>query len=306
MKKLKLGIALGGGGARGLSHLGIMKVLMAEGIVPNVITGTSIGAIIGAMFAGGNDIKSVMEKVDYYFNCDCFKRIKFEFLKEAEEEASGNNLFDALSSFFRKRIFYNVYLANRVAYVSEEDYIHNISMLVDDIGLQDMKIPFGVVCTDIHAGDEVVLTQGSAIRAVTASSSIPGIFPPIEFQGRQLMDGGWVSQIPVKAARKLGADIVIGIEVGGGLENNYSLDTGFDIIRRTNAITRQALNRLQMDEADMIITPAVEEMSWSDFGCVEECIIRGEEAARLALPAIKELINERSSMTYRLLHMKKS
>lgn len=305
MTKLKIGLALGGGGARGLAHLGVMKVFMAEGIVPDIITGTSIGAIIGAMFATGTRTEAVMDKVDYYFNCDCFDRIKFEFLKEAEEEVSGSNLFDALSSFFRKRIFYNVYLTNRLSFVSEEDFLQNISKLVDEIGLEDMAIPLGVVCTDIYAGDEVVLTQGSAVRAVAASAAIPGIFPPIDFQGSLLIDGGWVNELPISPCRELGADIVIGIEVGGKMANNYSLDTGLDVIRRSNAISRMVVNRLQAVEADIIVTPAVEDMSWADFSCVEECIRRGEEAAEKALPVIRDLIKERSTLVYRLTHPKK-
>ena len=109
MKKKKIGLALGGG-ARGLAHIGAIKVLLHEGIKPDLIVGSSIGAIAGALYATLEDPEVVVRKVHEYFNCECFKKLKFDFLKETEESSTNDGLFDALSRFFRKRIIFNVSL----------------------------------------------------------------------------------------------------------------------------------------------------------------------------------------------------
>jgi len=302
MRTKKIGLALGGGGARGLAHIGVIKVLFENSIKPDLIVGTSIGAIIGALLAHFGDTDAVVKRVQDYFDCDCFKKIQFDLFTDDNNRPKNDGLFDALSYFIRKEIFFNISLARNQSYVSLGDYLDNINFLIDDINIEDTLIPMAIVCTDVQAGEITVLTSGSMRMAVAASSAIPGIFPPIEFEGRLLLDGGWVDQLPAGPCRQLGADLVLAVDVAKELEQEYSLETGLDVIRRTNSITRSTLTRLQSKEADILITPDVGKLSWVRFDCIESCIKLGEEAARKALPAIKrELAKQEPSMISRII-----
>ena len=291
MSKPRIGFALGGGAARGLAHIGVLKVMMREGIVPDCIVGTSIGAVIGACFSASLDADEVIDRARAYFEGENFSSIRFDFLKHVGHGAESDGLFDALSHFLRKSFFYNVTLT-RQSFVSEDTFLRNISALVDDISIQDTQIPFAAVCTDIHAGKEAVLTEGPLRAAVAASSAIPGIFPPIDIGGRLLADGGWVNQLPAGPCRKLGSDVVIAVDVARELEQDYSVDTGLDIIRRVNAITRCTLSNLHRLDADLVVSPQVNEVSWTSFSCIEDCIRRGETAAEKAVPAIRKILKK--------------
>jgi len=288
MQTKKIGLALGGGGARGLAHLGVIRVLYEHGIKPDLIVGTSIGAIIGAMLASAGTVEAVAERVEAYFNCDCFKKIRFDTFDEKNGPPKNDGLFDALSHIIRRKIFFNISLNRHQSYVSLQDYRENINALIDDIDIRDTRIPLAVVCTDIHAGEAALLTKGPLREAVASSAAIPGIFPPIDFEGRTLVDGGWVDQLPAGPCRELGADLVIGVDVARELEQDYSMESGLDIIRRTNTITRAILTGLQSREADILIAPDVGSLSWVRFDCTDECIKLGEIAAREALPGIAD------------------
>jgi NTE family protein len=284
--KKKVGFVLGGGGARGLAHLGALEAMNDKGIVPAQLVGSSIGALLGAIYATTGDIHAAITKVFDYFHCDCYAKIKFDFLKQTEESGLNDGLLDGLSRYLRKKFFYNVVLANQLSFVGRDDYLENIAWLIDDIDIKDTKIPLAVVCTDLRSGWEVVLTEGSLRQAVAASAAIPGIFPPIRHGGQLLVDGGWVDQLPVQVCRELGVKFVVAVNVARELEQDYSSETGLDILRRTNAITRNILNQMQAKEADVLIEPEVGEISWAGFGCVEECVARGRLAAEAVLPGL--------------------
>jgi len=271
----KIGFALGGGGARGLAHLGAIDALVKHGIMPDIVVGTSIGALMGALYATHGSIEGALARVQEYFTCECYDKIKFDFIKETEESKLNDGLFDSLSRYFRKKFFYNVVLASRQSFVSVETFMENISFLIDDIDIRDTKIPLAVICTDIKAGSEIVLTKGSLRKAVAASSAIPGIFPPITYEGMLLMDGGWVNQLPVDSCQSMGADFVIAMNVAREMEQDFSTETGLDILRRTNAITRTVLNQIQAKDADVVIEPEVGDISWAEFSCTEECVEKG-------------------------------
>lgn len=295
MKKEKTGLVLGGGGARGLAHLGAIDVLTEKGIVPDLVVGTSIGSIIGAIYASSGDSGEAQNRVHDYFTCDCYTNIKFDFLKQTEDGTKNDGLLDSLSRYLQKKFFYNVVLANQQSFASMETYMENINFLIDDIDIRDTKIPFAAVCTDINTGSEIVLTKGSLRLAVAASSSIPGIFPPVEVEGHLLVDGGWVNQLPVDTARALGADFVLAVNVARELEQDFSTDTGLDIIRRANAITRNVLNNIQSRDADGIIDPEVGDISWAEFGCINDCMQRGRLATQQFLKFFDEHREEAKS-----------
>jgi len=296
---LKLGLALGGGAARGLAHLGTVRVFLEEGLRPDVIVGTSIGALVGALFATHPDGDAVIARVRDYFECECFRKIQFDFLGTLEGAAEPEGLIETVSRFLKRGLFYNASLTRR-AFVSEDVYLENIAELVSDIPIEHTRIRFAAVATDIYRGAEVILSEGSLRRAVAASSAIPGIFPPITIDGRLLADGGWINQLPASSCRALGADYVIAVDVARELEETFRPTSGLEILRRANAVTRHALNQIRRAEADFVVLPEVEDIGWAGFDSVEDCITRGEEAARRNLPRIRDALRERSSLRGRL------
>ena len=277
--------------------MGVIRVLLENSIVPDLIAGTSIGAIIGAMLACHGTVEAVAQKMQDYIASDSFKKIGIDLFSEDNGKSKYDGLLDALSHIIRKEIFFNISLTHHQSYVSLDAYLDNINLLIDDIDIQDTKIPLAIICTDVHAGEMAVLTKGSLRKAVAASSAIPGIFPPINFEGKLLLDGGWVNQLPAGPCRDFGADLVIAVDVANELQQEFSHESGLDLIRRSNSITRNLLTRMQSREADILITPDVGKLSWVSYECIDSCINIGETAARKELPAIKKKIAEgRSSL----------
>jgi len=288
-----IGLALGGGAARGLAHVGVLKVLLRAGLKPDVIVGTSIGALIGAMYAAEPDPDTVTSRIERYFQGESFSKLRFDFFSARASEGEPVGFLDSVSNYLKKRYFYAVSLTRR-SFINEEDFLANIAELVDDILLENTRIPMGVVCTDIHEGKRVVLSEGPMRRAVAASSAIPGVLPPINVDGRYLVDGGWVDQLPSEPCRIMGADFVIGVDVARNLEEDFNLDLGVDILRRANQITRHTLNDVWRRDADFVITPDVAYMNWAGFDCAPDCIRRGERAAEYALPQLRYALERRT------------
>lgn len=177
----KIGLALGGGAARGLSHIGVLKVLEDNEIYPDVITGTSIGALIGALYAGGVGIRDIEQ---FALGLD-FKRLAL--LTDITLPVSG--------------------------LISGKRVISLIKSILGDLTFSQLKYDFACVATDIITGEQVVLREGSLVEAVRASISLPGIFTPVNITGRHLVDGGLVNEVPVSVCREIGAEYVIGVNV---------------------------------------------------------------------------------------------
>ena len=181
MNGKKVGLALGGGAARGLSHIGVLKVLEENKIYPDVITGTSIGALVGALYAGGIPIKDIEQfAVGLDFKC-------LALLTDITLPVSG--------------------------LIGGKRIITLIKSILGDLTFSQLKHEFACVATDIITGEQVVLQEGSLVEAVRASISLPGIFTPVRITGRHLVDGGLVNEVPVSVCRELGAEFVIGVNV---------------------------------------------------------------------------------------------
>src|SRR5713101_7568039 len=206
----KVGLALGGGAARGLAHIGVLKAL-EEGEIPiDLIVGTSIGALVGGVYATTRSASATEKRfLDFIFSKE-FKRSKFDFLRESREARPG--LFYNFISLVKKGIFYSFSMA-KTSWVSAEHFEHNINALLDDVPIEQTAIPFAAVAADITRWEEVVLRSGPLRRAVSASSAVPGLLPPVTIEGRTLIDGGWITKVPVVPALNMGADLVIAVDV---------------------------------------------------------------------------------------------
>ncbi|MBI3805093.1 MAG: patatin-like phospholipase family protein [Nitrospirae bacterium] len=285
-KYFKVGLALGGGGARGIAHLGVLKVLESEGIAFDLIAGTSFGAIAGAMYAQYPNADLVRRRVCDYLRSESFRKTKLFFIKKHYEEEKRTSFIKNLKSYLQKGIFWGISL-RRSSFISEQDYIDHISRLFEEKGIEETVIPFFAVAADLAYGNEVVLSEGPIRRAIAASCAIPGIFPPITIGDSKLIDGGWVNQVPVEPLIHRGADFVIAVDASEAPAEMRELASGLDIVLRAGEITRKILSTAQLAKADLVIRPDVGKLHWSDFWRVEEVIQRGEEAARAQVEELK-------------------
>jgi NTE family protein len=287
-------LALGGGGARGLAHLGILRGLEKAGISIDFLTRTSMGALVAAVYAQNPNSTAAIDRFQNFLNSSEFKKTNPEFLRSHnhEEMPLWEGIFQRFASFIRKSIFYGQSLT-RQAPISEEEFTQNINFLLEEGNIEETSRPLAVIALDLKSYGEVILRKGSIRRAVSASCAIPGIFPPVKIDNRDLVDGGWVDRVPVHPARIMGADFIIAVDVGEGAEAEEDISTGLGVYLRTCSVSRVILTRLQLKEADVIVCPDVSMIHWSDFGHFEECIQAGEEAISRQMEEIKKKITRK-------------
>jgi len=283
-KKLKVGLALGGGGARGLAHIGVLKVLERENIPINLITGTSMGAIIGGVYALKKDISAIEKIAEKYSKISEFN-IDFSF---SEKERKDKPFFlKKMSDFLKKGYILNLELRRK--YINDGEGVKKIIKdLVGDKAFTDTKIPFAAVAADLVKGEKVIIRKGKLFDALLASASIPGMFPPVILDKKILVDGGIVDVVPIEAAQSLGANFVIGVNVSQTIKKRAEFDNAVEIFFRSDSITSAELRKLQLSFADIVITPKVRRFHWSDFSKPEQCVREGEVAAQNAILELKK------------------
>src|SRR5262245_7130944 len=284
---MKVGLALGGGAARGLAHLGVLKVLEANRIPIDLIVGTSVGALVGGVYATTRNAAATEKRFREFIFSKAFKRARFDFLKESREARRG--VMSRVVTLFKKGIFYSFSMA-KTSWVSAEYFEHNINALLDDVSIEEAMIPFHAVSADMLNGTPVVISRGRLRRAVSASSAVPGLLPPVNVDGRLLIDGGWVAQVPVVPALNQGAELVIAGDVSRELEPLAEQGSGLNIMVRAAAIRAEALRQMQGRLADVLIEPDVGKVHWADFSAVAECVRCGEQAAQERIDDIRHAL----------------
>lgn len=287
---IKIALVLGGGAARGLAHIGVLKVLEKEGLHFDLIVGTSIGAIIGGLYALNPKADSLEDRILKYLESEPFKKFRMDYFRRESEnkDTSPKRFMPLMPNFLEKGIFFGKSLT-RLSFISSEVVHENISSLFGEKSFQESRIPLHLVATDMDSGKECILSQGLIREAVAASCAIPSILPPVCIEGRTLVDGGCVSLVPINAARQLGANLVIACNVSKSqLNPSYPLKNGFDVAMRSYDITLFSLRSHQLQGADVLISPQVGNINWADFFRPQECIQKGEHAARLAIGQIRK------------------
>jgi NTE family protein len=282
----KVGLALGGGGVRGLAHIGVLNVLEQEGIAIDLIVGTSAGALIGGAYAAGIAPREITAKVDAYlksaeFEESAIKSIGLSF-------SPGPKSFFQRAQIFAKNQYYLVRALFSPSILPAEDFHALINYLLPDMDIRDTRIPFHAVSTDLITGQKVVLTEGPLRQAVLASSSVPGAVEPTRLGEWLLADGGVTSLVPVHAARAAGADVVIAVMVDRDLPANAGIETAKDVLYRAGEITANALEAAELQNADVVIRPAVGDLHWTDFSRSKDMVALGEDATRSALEKIND------------------
>jgi NTE family protein len=250
----KVGLALGGGFARGIAHIGVLRVLEENEIPIDFIAGTSVGALIAATYASGTSLD--------------------------EMERQGNAT--RFSDFGRWRL-------SRMGMASNDRLEHFLHKFTPAQYFSQMKIPLSIVAADLLTGESVHFTDGEIGPALRASCAYPGLFMPVEYRGRILVDGFLTETVPAEAARDMGAELVIGVHLEPGLLKSKPRNT-IEVISRSFSIIQTAARQLWHKDVDILIEPDVHHVQWDEFVKTPQLVAAGEEATRAVLPKIRAAI----------------
>ena len=247
----RIALVLGGGAARGFAHVGVIKALEAQGIVPDIIVGTSAGAVVGALYAAGHSGLELHDQV-----------LKLEETQFFDWSLPDRGLLkgEALQSFVNQAVAYRP--------------------------LEKFGKVLAVVATDLQSGEAVVFRTGNTGMAVRASSSVPGLFQPVAINGREYVDGGLVSPVPVHIARSLGADFVIAVDISAKPQHGRTNST-IDVLLQTFSIMAQSISRHELPVADIVIRPQTSILSSTDGKDRHLAVLEGEKAAALIMTELK-------------------
>ncbi|PLX95888.1 MAG: hypothetical protein C0619_00595 [Desulfuromonas sp.] len=288
-KRFKVGLALGGGAARAFSHVGVLDGLTRYGVPIDIVTGTSMGALIGAMYATMPDVAAIKSRFAAYVESDEFAESGFNFFKELDSHDEG--ILAEVGRMARRGVF-NALMVTKTALVNDKPAASSYAYLLEDLTVAETRIPFATVALDLKNGERVVLSQGRLREVVAASCAMPGVLRPVELDGRLLVDGGWTETIPISAARQLGADFVIAVDVGDDLRRFSEPRNALDIIARADYLARNALNREQLKAADFVLSPENGVTHWADFSTSALAIRRGEQDVERRIVELKSVLRK--------------
>jgi NTE family protein len=252
----RIGLALGGGAARGFAHIGVIQVLEEAGIHPALVSGTSAGSLVAAIYASGKTGAQLQRVAD------------------TMEEAT---IADWTLPIFSRGMLRGEALAR---YVNTQ---------VGGKLIENMSLPLGIVATDLNSGQSMLFQRGDTGTAVRASSAVPAVFQPVKISGREYVDGGLVSPVPVRAARSMGAELVIAVDISSPPDSNLAGGT-LEILMQTFSIMGKSINSLELKDADVVVRPALLGVSSSDFRARKRSIEAGRQAMLQALPQLRAAI----------------
>lgn len=252
-KPVKLGLALGGGAARGFAHVGVIAVLEEAGLRPQLVVGTSAGSLVAAMYASGKS--------------------------SAQLQQTALNLEEvAITDWMLPLVGRGMFRGDALArYVND---------LVAGRLIENMAMPLGIVATDLHSGQAVLFQRGDTGTAVRASSAVPAVFVPVKIGTREYVDGGLVAPVPVKFARQMGADVVLAVDISAPPEGNAA-DGTLQILLQTFAIMGKTINQYELQGADVVVRPSPQGLKSADFSARQRAINAGRTAMLAALPALR-------------------
>ncbi len=254
-KPAKVAVVLGAGASKGFAHIGVLKVLEGQKIPINMVVGTSAGSLVGCLYASG---------------------------------LSAFQLQDLAMKIEKKDVI--DYTVPNNGFIKGEKLEDFINRTVKNAPIEKLSIRFYAVATDIAKGDEAVFVSGNTGKAVRASCSVPGVFQPVKMTGRTYVDGGVVSPVAVDVARRNGADVVIAVDISGGIEGDIPQGT-MDTILQSVDIMYAKISEFQLKKADIVIRPDVRNIGSTEMEKRHQAILEGEKAAFAALPAIQKIMD---------------
>ena len=254
-KKIRIGLALGGGAARGFAHIGVIKALEAQGIYPEIVVGTSAGSVVGALYAAGSTGFA---------------------LQKTAMEMDESTISDWAIPFFSKSS----------GVLKGEALQTYVNRAVKNVTMEKLKLRFGAVATDLQSGQPILFQRGNTGQAVRASSSVPGVFQSVKIGDKSYVDGGLVAPVPVRFAKEMGADFIIAVNISTQADVQTAVSS-VEVLLQTFAIMGQRLNSFELKDADVVIQPALGKMGGNDFAGRNLAILAGEQAAAAMMPQIK-------------------
>ena len=262
-KPARIGLVLGGGAARGFAHIGVIQVLEEAGIRPALVVGTSAGSVVAAFYASGKNGAQLQQ------------------VAETMEEAT---FADWTLPLFSRGLLRGEALAR---YVSTQ---------VNGRLIENMPLPLGIVATDLNSGQGVLFQRGDIATAVRASSAVPALFQPVKVAGREYVDGGLVSPVPVRYARQMGAELIIAVDISDPPEGNAASDT-LQVLLQTFSIMGKSINNFELRDAEIVVRPTLTGVASSDFGARRRSIEAGRAAMRSALPQLRAALQAHQSQS---------
>ena len=257
-RPVRIGLALGGGAARGFAHIGVIKALESQGVAVDVVVGTSAGSVVGAMYAAGNN-GFALQKMALDMDEATISDWSLPFFAKTSGVLKG----EALQAYVNKMVL--------------------------QVPIEKLRKPFGAVATDLNTGLPILFRRGNTGLAVRASSAVPGLFQPVKINDRQYVDGGLVSPVPVRFVREMGADLVIAVNISTQADVQAATSS-LDVLMQTFTIMGQSLNYFELKAADVVIKPELPGMKGNDFAGRSLAILAGERAAMALMPEIKQKI----------------
>ncbi|HET7522375.1 MAG TPA: patatin-like phospholipase family protein [Bacillales bacterium] len=256
MRRPKIGLALGSGGAKGFAHVGVLKVLEEANIKIDCMAGSSMGALTAALYGAGHSVDSLSKMATTF-----------------------------------KRKYYLDFIVPKMGFIAGDKVKGLLKVITFDKRIEELSPQVRIVATDLLSGESVVFREGPAAEAVRASISIPGIMVPAKVNGRLLVDGGVIDRVPVSIVKEMGADIVIASDVSFSKEP-ADIRSIFDVIMQSIDIMQKEIVRFHEITADVMIRPSLAQYNSRTFEKVEEMIRIGEEETRKHLPAIRKLLKQ--------------
>ncbi len=260
-RKLRIGLALGGGAARGFAHIGVIKALEAQGIYPDIVVGTSAGSVVGALYASGYD-GFALQKIAM----DMDEATISDWALPLFSKSSGVLKGEALQNYVNKAV-------------------HNLP-------IEKLARHFGAVATDLQNGQPILFQRGNTGQAVRASSSVPSVFQPVRIGSHSYVDGGLVAPVPVRFAREMGADFIIAVNISTQTDAQAAVSS-LEVLMQTFSIMGQRLNHYELKDADVVIQPSLGTMGGNDFNSRNVAILAGEQAAAAMMPQLKAKLKAR-------------
>jgi len=290
--KKKVALALSGGGARGLSQIGVLKSLEENNIVPDMIVGTSIGAIVGGLYSSGystDELDSITKSIDWKSKLSFSEKYQREFLFLEQKKTLDKGLFTVSLDGLKPVLPTSLSSGNQIT------QILNVLLLNAKFrplkNFYDLKIPFIAVATNLDNGKRVMLDSGNITESIKASFTFPLLYSPTEINGSELVDGGLTANIPVEPAKKLGADFVIAINSTSPLKSFEELKDPINTADQIISITMEQINEKQLAQADVVITPDIGNHSSTDFSHIDNMVDKGYDKTSEQIENIKSKID---------------
>jgi len=255
----KLGLALGGGAARGFAHIGVLQVLEEEGIKPSLVVGTSAGSVVASFYASGKTGQQL------------------QWLADTMDETQFT---DWANPFSGRGILRGEALGK---YINSQ---------LNGMKIEDMKLPLGIVATDLRTGDGILFRRGDVATAVRASSAVPSVFEPVQIAGKDYVDGGLVSPVPVRYARQMGADLVLAVDISSRPEDAKTTDM-LKVLLQTFSIMGKSISQLELAQADVVVRPALPDIGSTEFSARKKSIEAGRAAMKQAMPQLRALLEQK-------------